>query len=256
MKPHIQQKLLELVRRNYDDSATDFSRTRQHLPWPETEALVEKALVRLQPNNQFPNNQTTNVLDLGCGNGRLLDVLKRYDIDYTGIEQSSTLADHAKEKINRENIQNARVMTDDIVRLLTEPNHPSEIINLKFSLILLIAVLPHIPSRRLRIDVLRGIRRCLADNGRVVITCWNLRAHPTHKYTVRKHAILKLLGRNRMEFGDIVFPGFHDPGFKDGSLRYYHAYTKRELRKELAAAGFQIERLYSDSKNIYAVVRN
>lgn len=237
------KKLRQLVYDSYIDAANDFSRSRKNLSWPETDKLITKTLSTLQQNGQ-----KVAVLDLGCGNGRLLNVLQNYDIAYTGIEQSPALAKHAREKIKRENIAGAKIITDDIIALLTKKNHTSKTMPHTFPLILLIAVLPHIPSRQLRVSVLRGIRSRLAENGRLIITCWNLRQHPKHKRAVRKHAILKLLSKNNMEFGDVVFTGF-----RSQTPRYYHAYTKRGLRMELQRAGFIIEILYSDNKNIYAI---
>jgi 2-polyprenyl-3-methyl-5-hydroxy-6-metoxy-1,4-benzoquinol methylase len=247
MNEKTQKKLRETVRESYDTAAADFSRSRKNLVWPQTEKLIESTLSKTQRGNK-----ATSILDLGCGNGRLLDVFKKNNITYTGIEQSATLTGHAREKIKREHIKNAGVVTGDIVEFSSGNSRDTRLRgdDTTWDVILLIAILPHIPSRQLRVKMLRGIRGHLAPNGRLIITCWNLRAHPKHKHTVRKHAILKLFGKNKMEFGDIIFPGFNNK-----TQRYYHAYTLRGLREELKQAGLTVERLYKDEKNLYALVK-
>lgn len=78
-----------------------------------------------------------------------------------------------------------------------------------------IAVFHHIPSKELRMRALSEIKRVLKPNGRVIMTCWKIESF----------------------FRKDIFIPFH------GKKRYYHAFTKRELRNLFKKSGFEIEEL-------------
>jgi len=56
-----------------------------------------------------------------------------------------------------------------------------------------------------------------------------------------------------MDLGDLLFDWKNSAG-QAVSQRYYHAFTKRELKKISKQAGLKIERLYQDKYNYYAVL--
>ena len=72
------QYLLKKTRQDYNLIAPQFSSTRRFV-WRGLESLAKYILSR------------EKVLDLGCGNGRLLQIFKDIDIDYTGIDGSQKL---------------------------------------------------------------------------------------------------------------------------------------------------------------------
>ena len=55
-----------------------------------------------------------------------------------------------------------------------------------------------------------------------------------------------------MDFGD-VFWDWKAPSGEAVSKRYYHAFTKRELKKLARAAGLKIQKIYKDKYNYYLV---
>jgi len=94
----------------------------------------------------------------------------------------------------------------------------ADILNLPFSnqnfdSVWSIAVLHHIPSIELRKRVLSEIKRVLRPNGRVIATCWNI------KSLFRK---------------DLFVPF-------NGQKRYYHVFSKKEIKKLFESAGFKVE---------------
>lgn len=87
--------------------------------------------------------------------------------------------------------------------------------NENFDSVWAIASLHHIPTKKFRKKVLDHIRRVLKPGGKVVATCWKIKSFP------RK---------------DVYIP-FH------GRKRYYHVFSKRELKRLFKGAGFKIEEL-------------
>ena len=68
----------------YNEIASLFSSTRQYI-WKDI-----KPLLRFAKNGD-------NILDLGCGNGRLYQLFKDLSITFTGIDSSKGLIDIARE---------------------------------------------------------------------------------------------------------------------------------------------------------------
>ncbi len=234
MNEKTKQKLLDIVKNNYEEIAEDFSSTRNYI-WPKLKKII------VETPRRGVSRDINNVLDLGCGNGRLFELFKNKNAKYTGIEQSHNLIKLAKKKYPEVNF-----MQDNILQYVQASQWDASID--KFDLILLIAVLPHIPSYELRLKLLKNIKNHLKSDGELIITCWNLNAQTKYKKLIFKNNLKKLFGFNKMDWSDILFSGFNKE-----SERYYHAFTKNELKKLLIKAGFKIEKIYSDKKNIYAV---
>ena len=204
------KKISEDTRRNYNLIADDFSRTRRNL-WPELSFLKEYV------------ENGDKILDLGCGNGRLAELFKDKEIEYVGIDNSEKLIELAKNRYATEKI---RFIATDGVNL----PFPDSYFNKIFS----IAVLHHIPSRELRLKFLNEAQRVLKKDGIVVFTVWNLWQKKGIKFQI-KFFFLKILGLSRLDFRDVLMPY----AAKNAKvLRYYHAFTKKELSNLFLKAGF------------------
>ncbi len=228
MDKAIQKKLLAIVKNNYQQIAHEFSLTRDKALWPELLKLCE--LVK----------ENDNVLDVGCGNGRLWHALRNKNIKYLGVDNCSKLIQLAKEKYSQDNVS---FLVGDILGLNNIPNN-------NFDIIFCVAVLHHIPGKNLRIKALQNLKNKIKENGKIVITVWNLWNSSKHKNLIIKFALLKLLGKNKMDFGDIIF----DWKGKQSSQRYYHAFTKKELIELAKKANLQIEKIYKDTYNYYLIL--
>jgi len=108
--------------------AEDFSRTRRYL-WPDFQSLAEY----IKPQDK--------VLDLGCGNGRLIELLGDKEIDYLGVDNVQNFIEIAKKKYPAYSFQVA-----DALSLPFADN--------SFDKVCSIAVLHHIPSEELRLKFL------------------------------------------------------------------------------------------------------
>jgi SAM-dependent methyltransferase len=227
MEREYAEYLLENTKEDYNLIAEDFSRTRYSV-WSEL-GLFSKYI-----------NEKDKVLDLGCGNGRLLDLFKKKNIIYTGVDNSEKLIEIAK-KIN----PGANFFVADSLNLPFQDNY--------FDKIFCIAVLHHIPSVNLRRQFIKEAKRVLRPGGIFIITVWNLWPKCDTFKKIIKFSILKILRKKKLDFKDIFVP------WQNRINRYIHCFTKRELNKLIREAGLKVKesgifkRKETKNYNIYLV---
>jgi len=220
--------LLDKTRQDYNLIAKDFSSTRRFV-WRGLEPLYNYALPR------------EKVLDLGCGNGRLLQIFKEIDIDYTGVDSSEELIE-----IARKTYPNAKFEVADALHLPFPNNH--------FDKVYSIGVLHHIPSTELRLQFLEGAKKTLKPEGLFILTAWDLWRWRKFKQ-IFKFTALKLLGKSKLDGKDIFVP------WQKTCQRYIHCFTKRELAGLMGKAGFKVKEIgtlkmpESKENNIYIVAQ-
>lgn len=202
------KKILEEIRNNYNLISEDFSRTRNKF-WREMNFISDYS------------KDGDKILDLGCGNGRLSEIFQGKNIDYWGIDFSNELIEIAKKRYPQLRFQAA-----DALNL----PFPDDFFDKVFS----IAVLHHIPSRELRIQFLKEIKRVLGPRGVAVISVWRFSLARKIKLLFKSC----LLHRN-LDWGDVFVP------WKGELLRYVHMFSEKELAVLSKEAGFKIVRLDS-----------
>jgi len=210
--------LINKTKEDFNKISEEFSESRKDL-WPELEEL--KKYIK----------KNEKILDLGCGNGRLFEIFSTQgrstsggkNNNYTGIDISSKLIAKAKQKYGD------HFKIGDMLSLPFSDNY--------FDSVWSVAVFHHIPSKELRSRALKEIYRVLKKNGLVIVTCWNL-------YQLRylkllfKFSLSKIFNRSKLDFKDVFVPWG-----KTGVNRYYHAFTKNELKNLFKNNGFKIQEL-------------
>ena len=224
------QEILELVQRNYQAIAPDFDLSRQKALWPEIIRLAE----------QVPAG--ARVLDAGCGNGRLLSAFPGRALDYVGLDNSPALLELAKK-----NYPQARFIPGDILQLSDWPED-------NFHYIFCLAVLQHIPSLKLRRAALHQFVAKLAPGGLLIISVWNLWSQARFRRLLFKAVWSKILGKSDLDKGDLIFP-WKNPQGQAVSQRYYHAFTKQELRRLAQSSGLAIVSLAKDPHNYWLILK-
>lgn len=219
MKKDYAQYLLKKTTEDYNLIAEQFSSTRRFL-WKDLEPLIKYAIPR------------DKVLDIGCGNGRLLQLFKDIDIDYTGVDSSEKLIEIARQHYPNKKFQLAEALK------LPFPNN-------YFDKVYAIAVLHHIPSEELRLEFLREARRVLHSEGKMVLTVWNLWQWRGWGLNL-KYVILKILGRSKLDFKDVFVP------WGKSCQRYIHCFAKKELKDLVRKAGFKVKEM-DGNHNLYIV---
>ncbi|MDD5433225.1 MAG: class I SAM-dependent methyltransferase, partial [Candidatus Pacebacteria bacterium] len=146
MEKEFAAHILNKVRDDYNQIAPDFANTRVNI-WPEIAVLFDYI------------KKGDKVLDLGCGNGRFVNIIKEKGGEYFGTDVSVNLIDIAKKNYPNENFQATQPL-----KLPFADNY--------FDVIYSIAVLHHIPSREFRLEFLQEAKRVLKTGGIVALTAW------------------------------------------------------------------------------------
>lgn len=213
-------KILEKVKSDYQTIAKDFSDSRNYL-WEELKGF-----------EKYTNNDM-EILDLGCGNGRLYEIFKGKNIKYTGIDNCARFIKFAQEKYPTVNFQIGNALD-----LKFENN--------KFDIVFAIALLHQIPSKELRLKVLKNINCALKNNGLLIMTNWDLWQPNYFKYVLLNN-IKKLFNLSKLDHNDALIPWQ-----KSGINRYYHAFTKSSLANLLSQTNFKILEHYYVKKGLPA----
>ncbi len=216
MKKNYAKYLLNKNYLDYNLIAQYFSDARDR-PWRDLEFLFTDYL-----------KKNEKVLDLGCGNGRFYKLIKSKKANYIGIDNSKGLIKIAKEKYPKGNFQIADGLS------LPFPSN-------SFDKIYCLSVLHHLPSKKLRLKFLKEAKRVLKNKGVLFLTVWNLWSNKKGKKLIFKFTLLKIFGKSKLDFKDIFYPW---KNFENKTLaqRYIHCFTKKELKKNVQQAGFQVKK--------------
>lgn len=209
-------KIREQLRTTYDRVAEDFSASRKR-HWPEMNLI----------SDGMPHG--AKVLDLGCGDGRLFEILKVKKVDYTGVDFSRSLLELAKKKYPQQEF-----IEQDITKLD---------LNRRYDRIVLLAAFHHIPGKSSRQKTLKNIGNHLNADGVLIISVWNLWQWRHWKY------FLIALVRSLFTFFREDPRDLFIPFGKEKMPRYYHAFFPFELKRLLQQSGFSIRRFVMTNHN-------
>ncbi len=204
------QNLLEKVKADYNSISSEFDQTRKN-EWHEFKIFTKYL------------KENSNIADIGCGNGRLYDFLKKNleKFKYTGIDNSNNLIEKAKT-----NFPNTTFALGDLLEIPLPQNSQD--------IIFCIAAFHHLPSKKYRIQALKQIKDILKNNGILVMSNWNL-FQPKYKKYIRKARLKWLVTLGRYAPRDTFIPWS-----TSGINRYYYAFKPSELRHLLMKEGFEI----------------
>lgn len=216
----------ESVANTYDKIALGFSQTRNH-SWPEFRLF------------DFYLRDNIALLDLGCGNGRLLEYLGRKNlrnVRYIGLDISKMLLEEARSLHPGYKFLQADMME------LPLPEVPP----FSQDVVCAVASFHHIATRRARIAALKNINMVMKDDGVLILTVWNL-WQPRY----RKH-IAKAMLRSLLRFGTSDPFDTFVPWGKEKIPRYYHAFLPYEMRSLLKKAGFELVKFHLQKSHLEA----
>lgn len=231
MSPDFANNLVKKMENDYNLIATHFSQTRLQ-PWPEF-SLLEPLI---QPGSE--------VLDVGCGNGRLAEFTKKIkpqlsggavlqssderrrtrSVKYTGTDLSSGLLSHAQKLYPEDAFVQASMLN------LPFPDE-------QFDVVVCVAALLHIPSEQYRIQALREMYRVAKQGATLFMVNWNLYQDALPDY----FTAAKTDFGDQWEAGDALIP-WKNPQGEILAQRYYHGFTIDELNSICETAGWKVEK--------------
>jgi len=217
MRQKIVDQINEKLKASYSAIAHEFDQTRKE-PWEEFNHFLAYT------------KHGGNVLDLGCGNGRMYDFLKQKKVQYLGIDNNSNLLECA-----RNNFPEAKFQLDD----MTDFNLAEE----AFDNVFCIAAFHHVPGKEMRNQVVRNIHRSLKNDGILILTVWNL----FQLKNIGK--FLKMIISWILHLG--LRAAWNDLWVKWGDYpikRYYHAFLPKELIRYFDSRKWKIEEFYFTRK--------
>ena len=184
---------------SYETIAADFDRTRQSVT---TELQAAADYIKAGDR----------VLDLGCGNGRLLKAVVAVNFDYLGIDDNGQLLDQARRAFPRRGFSLSDILTFDYGQN-------------QWDVVVAVASFHHLLTPQERLQVLRSIHQSLRPSGRLLLTNWRL-------WQWRYLPGFFRCWTKKLAWNDAFITWNH------AYPRYYHAFTQRELSRLLRQAGF------------------
>lgn len=230
MEPEIQNKLLDLNRRFYDQFAASFSDTRNRAQ-PGVRQRVPDLL------------KATSILDVGCGNGTLACALKKtgYSGQYLGIDVSEGLLSSAREAIGQPTQGAFTFQQADLSNSHWAEQLPSG----RFDALVSFAVLHHLPSSDLQLQTAHQFHNLIAPNGLVTVSVWQWQNSPRLAKRVLPWSAAGIKPDD-VDEGDVLL----DWRASDQvGLRYVHTFSEATLTQLAEAAQFKVvDSFLSDGK--------
>ena len=219
-------RLIELNREFYTRFGDSFSATRHRIQ-PGVRQIL-KAL-----------NGDENILDLGCGNGWFARELaeRGHKGSYLGVDFSLPLLRNAES--SPENFSAEFIQVD-----LAQLSAFSDQLTNDWAVITSFAVLHHIPSVEIRLDILKTVHQLLKPNGLFIHSNWQFLNSEKLKSRIQDWSKAGL-SSDDVDSNDYLLD------WRSGGegLRYVHHYDENELQKLADATGFQIKDVfYSDGE--------
>lgn len=220
MDERFAEKLMAMNAATYEAIAGQFSATRKFI-WEDFKPLME----HVSPGDK--------VLDAGCGNGRLFELLKDKKVEYVGLDLSEELI-----AIAQRQHPGIKFLVGNILDLPFQPA--------SFDTVFCIATLHHLPTERLRVQAIQQFYKVLRPNGQLILLNWNLLASnwwPVHLKILWQ----RVTGRGRVSFPDVIKLWKNASGELVGK-RYIHGFRESELSALLTDNGFSRVQQYYTKK--------
>ena len=209
MDPTLVSKLNDINREFYSRFASPFAGSRSL-----AQTSLHRLVMLVPPRGR--------VLDVGCGHGRVASLLERGrpDATYLGLDFCLDLIELAR----NESANFKRVTAEFMVADILQQGWSQVLEGCSFDIILVLAVLHHIPDRENRSRILRTLRNHLSPEGHLILSAWQFTTNPRMR---RKIVSWELVGVDTagLETGDYLLD------WKRGGVgyRYCHLIDHQEL---------------------------
>lgn len=239
MKERIRKQLLQINQAFYEDFAESFAATRFGAQ-PGWNRII----------HHFPS--PCQVLDIGCGNGRFAHFLdeRLKSVQYVGIDGSTRLITIARAQAVQLNHTRAQFRTIDISQAGWEQPIGGE----SFDVVVMLAVMHHIPGLATRQQLLRAAASCLRPTSILILSNWRFIQNPRMRRKIVPWEQIDLSAAH-VEPGDYLL----DWKKEGRGLRYAHQLDEAEVAELAAGAGLRLlEQFQADGRegdlSLYSVL--
>lgn len=189
----------------YDQNCQKFSQTRNY--WWSDLNFIRKYL-----------KKKGKILDFGCGNGRLLEFLRKEksDLEYQGVDISQGLIEIAREKYPNQKF----------IILQNQEKLPFK--DLSFDLIIAIAVFHHF-SPEMAEKTFQELYRILKKEGKIILTVWYLWSWKYLPFLWQNLFSKKVLLSGEISFGN-----------NKKNTRWCYWWTLGKIKRVLEKSGFVV----------------
>ena len=212
------QKLIELNQEFYTRFGAEFSSTRRRL-----QPGVKRILDSLR------GDRAASILDIGCGNGELARELTRraHHGPYFGVDFSPPLLAAASHPHS--------FPVNFIQADLSSAAWAKNVELSTFDVIFAFAVLHHIPSNDMRLDILRTVRNLLKEDGEFILSNWQFLNSRKLKARIQSWDKIKIREKD-LDEGDYLLD------WRSGGtgLRYVHHFSVEELSALAEQSGMHV----------------
>jgi len=206
------------IKQVYDNIAEGFYSMRQRNPHPVGPYIRELAR-EWKPGL---------LLDVGCGIGTWMIPFIKNNFECVGIDISPKLIEFGK-KFAKKHKTELKLKTANMLELPFD--------NEKFDYVISVAALHHLDNNKKRLKALSEMKRVLKPNGKIFIAVWNKEQR-------------RFSGAGK----DVYVPWKHEGKTYE---RYYHLFSKDELKEIIEKSGIKIEKIFDDvtGKNICLICK-
>jgi len=168
------------------------------------------------------------LLDVGCGVGTWMIPFIKNNFECIGIDISPKQLEFAK-KFARKHKAELKLKTANMLELPFDDD--------KFDYVISVAALHHLDSNKKRLKALSEMKRVLKPDGKIFIAVWNKEQK-------------RFFGSKK----DVYVPWKHNGKTHE---RYYHLFSKDELKGIVEKSGIKIEKIFEDvtGKNICIICK-
>lgn len=227
MHPEIFERLRVLNHEFYQTFAERFADKRTRLQPGVMHALV-----------QVPNK--SNILDLGCGHGRLAEHLFAggHQGTYLGLDLSARMITLAREAVEHPNVQfvQADLSQSGWRDALSDRDKQSQT---PYATVLSFASLHHIPGEIRRAELVREVYELMQPGGCLILSVWDFLQSERLQERVLPWSSVGI-DKDQVEDGDYLVDWRHG----GQGVRYVHHFTVEALSDLAQSGGFDVLETY------------
>lgn len=256
MQTEIVHRLLTLNRQFYATVAEPFNRTRL-AESPGKQQLL--AYLDEQPMSTRPHAGPVQVLDVGCGNGRLAWLLARRgrEFAYTGVDGEAQLLESARENTQSLAHVSCRWVLADLAEADWYTGWHTGVGDgtALYDWVFCLATLQHLPGFAMRARLVADLARMAGPDGWIALSAWQFL---TSERLASRQIEWDVVGIDPacVEPGDALLPWKQERY----AVRYVHQIDLAEMHALARHAGLTVERTFwADGRegnlNLYALLR-